>query len=141
MIPFSPTSYTANATEGEVDVSIVCALYNEGRGVDLLLDKLQHEVLPRLGTTFELVLVDDGSKDETRAIIEKFYPSIRYIYQENAGLAVARNTGLAAALGEFIAFQDSDDNELSYRAAASSNKPLARWSPELYLLVVIKPLA
>jgi glycosyltransferase involved in cell wall biosynthesis len=53
--------------------------------------------------------VDDGSNDNTRDIVQSYGSQIRYIYQNNAGLASARNAGLALARGEFIAFQDSDD--------------------------------
>ena len=62
-----------------------------------------------------IVLLRDGSQDDTRAVVAQFGQTIRYIYQDNAGLAVARNTGLAAARGEFIAFQDSDDIWLPWK--------------------------
>ncbi|MBO8170773.1 MAG: glycosyltransferase [Bacillaceae bacterium] len=58
---------------------------------------------------YEIIVVDDGSKDGTRRRIEKFGPRVRYIYQRNKGPSKARNTGIKYARGEYIAFLDSDD--------------------------------
>jgi glycosyltransferase involved in cell wall biosynthesis len=92
-------------------VSVLIPSYNRG----YVLGKSIESVLAQTYRPIEVIVVDDGSKDDTRAIIERFGPAIRYIYQENAGLAAARNTGLAAARGEFIAFQDSDDIWLPWK--------------------------
>jgi hypothetical protein len=92
-------------------VSVLIPSYNRG----YIIGKSIESVLAQTYRPIEIIVVDDGSKDETRAVIEKFGPSIRYIYQENAGLPAARNTGLAAAQGEFIAFQDSDDIWLPWK--------------------------
>jgi glycosyltransferase involved in cell wall biosynthesis len=56
----------------------------------------------------EIVVVDDGSTDDTPAIA-KSYPDVKYVYQANQGHSVAKNTGLANASGELIAFLDADD--------------------------------
>ena len=56
----------------------------------------------------EIIVVDDGSVDGS-ADIAKSFPEIRYIHQSNQGVAVARNTGLDAARGQFVAFLDQDD--------------------------------
>jgi len=56
----------------------------------------------------ELIVVDDGSNDKT-AVIAKSNPTVKYIYQENQGSAVARNTGLNHANGKWISFLDADD--------------------------------
>ena len=62
---------------------------------------------------WELVIVDDGSTDSSRAVIEELLPDIaqptQYVYQENKGAYGARNKGLEHARGEYIAFFDSDD--------------------------------
>jgi glycosyltransferase involved in cell wall biosynthesis len=58
---------------------------------------------------FEVIVVNDGSTDNTRAELEKFGARIRVIDQANAGVAAARNTGIAAATGEYIALLDGDD--------------------------------
>src|SRR3989338_2963268 len=59
----------------------------------------------------EIIVVDDGSTDDTKAVLGPWMADgrIRYIYQENKGLAGARNTGLKAAKGEFLKFLDCDD--------------------------------
>jgi glycosyltransferase involved in cell wall biosynthesis len=56
---------------------------------------------------YEVIVVDDGSKDATPEIARRF-PSVRYVRQENQGLSAARNTGIAAAKGEIVAFTDDD---------------------------------
>jgi glycosyltransferase involved in cell wall biosynthesis len=63
----------------------------------------------RYGGEIEVIVVNDGSTDGTRAVIEKFGDRIRAIDQENRGIAAARNTGIRAAAGEYLAFLDADD--------------------------------
>lgn len=84
-------------------VSVVVASYNGGRTLPACLDSLSHLNYPH----YEVVLVDDGSTDDT-ARIAAHYPAVRVIHQQNLGLSAARNTGIAAATGEIIAFTDSD---------------------------------
>ena len=59
----------------------------------------------------EVIVIDDGSTDGTRAVLEPYIAAKRivYIHQENKGLAGARNTGIRAAKGNYIALLDSDD--------------------------------
>ena len=84
-------------------VSIVVACYNGARSLKICLESLQHLNYP----DFEVILVDDGSTDATPDIARS-YPNVRYLRQANYGLSVARNTGMAAAQGEIIAFTDAD---------------------------------
>lgn len=84
-------------------VSVIICSYNGGRTLGACLDSLGKLNYP----DYEIVLVDDGSTDDTRDIAEQF-PHVRYIYQENHGLSHARNTGAAAAKGEVFAYTDSD---------------------------------
>lgn len=63
------------------------------------------------GQTFgdvELIVVDDGSRDETAAVVRR-YPQVRYVHQANAGVSAARNLGASMARGTFLAFLDADD--------------------------------
>jgi glycosyltransferase involved in cell wall biosynthesis len=65
-------------------------------------------------TDWELIVVDDGSTDDTAARIEGCDPRLKLIRQENQGTAGARNTGLRASAGSYIAFLDSDDEWLPH---------------------------
>jgi glycosyltransferase involved in cell wall biosynthesis len=65
-------------------------------------------VLQQTYSNYELILVDDGSTDDTRERLQK-YTAIRYVYQANRGVSAARNAGVNLARGEWIAFLDSDD--------------------------------
>ncbi|HEY1490689.1 MAG TPA: glycosyltransferase [Verrucomicrobiae bacterium] len=85
-------------------VSVVVASYNGARTLKLCLESLQRLNYP----SYEIIVVDDGSTDATQPIAAAF-PGARYIrHEKNFGLSVARNTGIAAATGEIIAFTDSD---------------------------------
>jgi glycosyltransferase involved in cell wall biosynthesis len=66
-------------------------------------------VLSQTYTNIDLIVVDDGSTDDTRERLALFGDRVRYIYQENSGPSAARNTGIRAAKGEYIAFLDADD--------------------------------
>ena len=89
-------------------VSIILPTYNR-------IDTLERAVRSVTAQTFEdweLIVVDDGSQDGSHALIEKHAsddPRIRLLRQANGGVAAARNTGLAAARGQWITFLDSDD--------------------------------
>jgi glycosyltransferase involved in cell wall biosynthesis len=84
-------------------VSVVVASYNGDRTLRACLESLRYLNYP----DYEVILVDDGSTDDTPAIAKAF-PEARMIRHENRGLSVARNTGIAAATGEIVAFTDSD---------------------------------
>jgi glycosyltransferase involved in cell wall biosynthesis len=76
-------------------------------GEEYLAEAIE-SVLAQTHHSLEIIVIDDGSTDQS-ANIARSYKEIQYIYQPNQGAAVARNTGLAAAQGEFIAFLDADD--------------------------------
>jgi glycosyltransferase involved in cell wall biosynthesis len=88
-------------------VSILIPTYNRAR----LLSRAINSVLNQTYQEFELIVVDDGSIDNTNEVIKSFNDlRIRYIrLEQNRGSAAARNIGINAAQGEYIAFQDSDD--------------------------------
>ena len=74
------------------------------------MEQAIRSVLDQTYGNLELILVDDGSTDNTRDVAAAIDdPRLRYVYQENAGACAARNHGVALAKGEFIAFHDSDD--------------------------------
>ena len=84
-------------------VSIVVCSYNGARTLRDCITSLQDLHYP----DYEVVFIDDGSKDKTQEIMKDF-PKVRNIVQVNKGLSVARNVGIAAAKGEVVAFTDSD---------------------------------
>jgi GT2 family glycosyltransferase len=84
-------------------ISVVVACYNAGRTLQPCLDSLRKLNYP----DYEVIVVDDGSTDIT-AQVASLYPDFRYVRQPHQGLSVARNTGIAAATGEIIAFTDGD---------------------------------
>ncbi len=84
-------------------VSVIVCSYNGGRTLAACLDSLGKIDYPH----YEVVLVDDGSTDDTREIAARF-PDVRYVRQENRGLSVARNHGAAVARGDVFAYTDSD---------------------------------
>jgi glycosyltransferase involved in cell wall biosynthesis len=86
-------------------VSAVIPSYNYGAFVGKAIDS----VLNQTHSNIECIVVDDGSTDNTREVVAKYGDRVRYIYQKNAGLPDARNTGVKAARGEFVGFLDSDD--------------------------------
>ncbi len=79
--------------------------------------------------SLEIIVVDDGSTDNTKEIAEHYGKNILYIHQENSGVSSARNRGLEVAKGDFIAFLDADDylteNAIEIRLNALLGKPLA----------------
>ena len=87
-------------------ISVVIPSYNREntiiRAVESVLNQTYFDI--------EVIVVDDGSKDNTKAVLSKITDKrFRYIYQENSGACAARNNGIEHAKGEYIAFQDSDD--------------------------------
>ena len=96
-------------------VSVVIPCYNAQR----FLGEAIQSALDQVYQDFEIVVVDDGSTDHSRRVVEAFDdPRIRYIYQENRGPGGACNTGIAAARGDYIAFLDADDIALPHRLTA-----------------------
>ena len=85
-------------------VTVVVAVFNGERFLRSALESLYAQDYD----PFEVVFVDDGSTDGSAAIARSF-PGIRYVHQENQGLAAARNRGLSLAHGDFLAYLDDDD--------------------------------
>ena len=92
-------------------ISVIIPTYNRVN----LLNRAINSVLRQTFSDFEVIVVDDSSEDDTKAVVETLKdPRIRYIcHDENRGAAAARNTGIRVSRGEHIAFLDSDDEWLS----------------------------
>lgn len=89
-------------------VSVIIPVYNAGKYVEQCIVSLLNQTLQ----SCEFIFVNDGSKDDSQKIIERYQKidnRIKFINQENQGVSTARNTGLKAATGEYIGFVDADD--------------------------------
>jgi len=86
-------------------ISVVIPNYNNGRFVGQAIDSVLSQTLP----PHEVIVVDDGSSDDSASILATYGDRIRVICQQNQGVAVARNNGAALATGDLLAFLDSDD--------------------------------
>ena len=106
-------------------VSVIIPTYNRGYCIGQTIES----VITQTYQPIEIIVVDDGSSDDTKKVVDGFGSKVRYLYQKNAGLASARNTGLSAARGEFIAFQDSDDIWLPWKLQAQVS--LMQHAPDL----------
>jgi glycosyltransferase involved in cell wall biosynthesis len=86
-------------------VSVIIPTYNRGWIIKEAIDS----VLAQDYRDFELIVVDDGSTDNTPEVLDAYRGTIKVFRQENKGVSAARNRGIAEASGRFIAFLDSDD--------------------------------
>src|SRR3989344_3835761 len=94
------------------EVSVIIPTYNRR----LVIGRAIKSVLNQTYSDYELIIVDDGSSDGTRELIQEYAEKdkrIKYIYQENGGASSARNFGIKQSLGEYLAFLDSDNEWLS----------------------------
>ncbi len=97
-----------------INVSVIIPAYN----CDRYIREAIASVFAQTYTDYELIIVDDGSTDDTAQVIKSYGDRINYIYQTNQGVAQARNTGLAVAQGKYIAFLDQDDFFYPHKLAA-----------------------
>lgn len=104
-------------------VSVIVATYNRA---NLVCETIE-SILQQRFEDYELIVVDDGSTDNTRTVLKTFGSRVRYLYQKNSGPSAARNAGVRHALGRWIAIQDSDDlcapNHLECLYGYVSNHP------------------
>jgi len=86
-------------------ISVIIPTYNRKKYVERAIDSVINQTLKPA----EVIVVDDGSDDNTEAVVTNKYPDVTYIWQQNAGVSAARNRGIRRAEYEWIALLDSDD--------------------------------
>lgn len=91
---------------GMFKVSVIIPTYNRAASLKRALESVISQSL----SATEIIVVDDGSTDNTQQFIASTYPQVHYLYQGNKGVSAARNAGIQAATGEWICLLDSDDS-------------------------------
>lgn len=99
-------------------VSVIIPNFNYSRYLPEAIDS----VLAQTYSNIEIIVVDDGSTDDSRAVIESYGNRLRAIFQENQGVSAARNRGIEESSGDLIAFLDADDIWLPKKIEAQVNK-------------------
>ncbi len=108
-----------------MNISVIIPSYNRAQ----LLPRAVNSVLEQTLPAQEIIIVDDGSTDNTAETLTKQFPQCRYIEQPNQGVSAARNRGIEVATGEWLAFLDSDDEWLASKLEAQRN--LLQHHPEI----------
>jgi glycosyltransferase involved in cell wall biosynthesis len=106
-------------------ISVIIPSFNRAHTLPRAIDSVIHQTKP----ADEIIIVDDGSTDDTQLLIQQRYPMIKYLHQDNQGVSSARNLGIKSACSSstWIALLDSDDewhpNKLEHQMQALANKP------------------
>ena len=103
--PPASASAETGMTTASPRVSVIIPTFDRGGFLEEAVDS----VLAQTFTDFELVVVDDGSTDDTRERLQRFGRRVTCVHQPNRGVSAARNTGVARSSGDLIALLDSDD--------------------------------
>jgi glycosyltransferase involved in cell wall biosynthesis len=95
------------------DLSVIIPTYNRS---GLVVEAVESVLAQDSGRTIEIIVVDDGSTDDTARALAPYSERIRYLHQTNRGMNAARNRGIREASGEYLALLDSDDVWLPFKA-------------------------
>ena len=93
------------------EVSVIIPAYNSARYVTDAVDS----VLAQTFKDFEVLVIDDGSTDDTESVMRRYGSQVRYIRQQNGGVSVARNRGIRESRGRYVAFLDADDTWYAHK--------------------------
>lgn len=129
-------------------ISVIIPIYDAGK----YLEKCIESILSQTYENLELILIDDGSRDDSGKICDAYAEKdkrVKVIHKKNGGVSAARNTGIENAKGEFIAFVDSDDwieknsiemlyNEIIHENACMSAGKFVRITPKGYVWTPFK---
>lgn len=117
-------------------ISVIITTYNRLNFIKYAIES----VLTQTFNNYELIIVDDGSTDDTKNyILKKYSDKIKYIYQTNGGISKARNTGIKNSTGEYIAFLDVDDRwkknklEIQYNHIKNNNETALNYTDEIWI--------
>ena len=109
-------------------ISVIIPTYNRAGDIEGAVASIPGQTLP----ASEILIVDDGSEDDTQAVVAALSGPVRSVSQANAGVSIARNRGLREATGDFVAFLDVDDRwhpaKLEIQMAALNRSPELGWS-------------
>ena len=100
-------------------ISVVIPSFNRAQSLPRALDSVLAQKPENI--EIEVLLIDDGSTDDTAKIVNERYSGLTYLYQQNCGVSAARNLGIERARGDYIAFLDSDDEWLPHKLTAQIN--------------------
>jgi len=105
-IQITTTAFRTHLPMNEEKISIIMAAYNTG----MYIGEAIQSVIDQSYTNWELLIIDDGSTDDTESVVSSFQDNrIRFFSQPNAGVSVARNQGLKNMTGNYFCFLDADD--------------------------------
>jgi glycosyltransferase involved in cell wall biosynthesis len=109
--------------QDQSSVSVIIPVYNCQAYLAEAIDSVLSQTCP----PGEIIVVDDGSSDDSRDVAMRYSGQVRYVHQENQGIGAARNRGVDLAAGDLLAFLDADDvwlpNKLAIQMAAFESKP------------------
>ena len=119
-------------------ISVIIPAYNAQEYISRTLNSVVTQSLPPL----EIIVIDDGSTDNTDKITQSFGDKITYIRQENQGVAAARNLGIAMASAQWVAFLDSDDewlpDKLQKQTDILKHNPELNWAASNFIKCLCK---
>lgn len=103
--------------QSEFPISVIIPTFNRVDRVSRAINSVLSQHFP----VSEIILVDDGSTDQTASLIKHTFPQIRYFFQENAGVSAARNLGVRQSRQQWVAFLDDDDEWLPHKLSDQIN--------------------